>query len=796
VNVTSPVAPVATWGYRAVGAAVFLTTLAVYTITLTPSCPFWDSGEFIATSQVLGIPHPPGTPLYVLIGRLFAMVPVATVAVRVNWLSALASALAVLFTFLLTVRLLRYTQGGERTGADEVIAWTGGACAAFFVAFSNTFWESAIEAEVYALSSWMQVFILYLGVKWWEGLERGEGDNRLLVAWYLCFLCVSIHLGTFLVMPSLVLLVLMVNWRSLLSPRNLAWAVVLAGVGLSVHFYLYLRAHANPPINEGDPETWQALKSLLMRDQYGSRPMLPRSTTWAFQFGMFFRYFFEQYVLHAKLGTLGGTLPVAIGLFGAVLHGLRHRKTFAYLGLTVFLTTIGLLVYLNFTDHEVRERDYFYSSGFHFYAIWIGMGLAFLLEWLRERWALLRRREALGLACLAAVGVSLLPMVHHWYTHDRRGYYVASDYAHNMLAPLAKDSFIFTNGDNDTFPLWYIQQVENFRKDVRVINLSLLNTDWYIRQLRDEAPRVPMVISDAETRLARDYGYLPNPKTGEPELVNHRMVHNILEANQGRRVPYFAVTVPDHHGLDPRMVFEGLVLRIEPEGYQGAPGVVPSGRSWMDSARVRQNIYETFRYRNLFDADGNFLARPYKDDNSRRLTQNYASAHMQLAYAYRREGRHPQAVAEVERVLRMFPEFPQVEGVLGVFYLDAGDTARALAYFRDRERTRPTSDLLYYYGVTLNYAGQVDSAVAKFLRAGELDPQEVQAYKAAYMLLMERGRRREADGVLEIMIRKHPDDPEIRAYLGLADTAGRGSWAGGAAGPAAGAPSSVPPGTP
>jgi tetratricopeptide (TPR) repeat protein len=791
VNDTSPVAPTSTWGYRAVAAAVFLTTLAVYSITLTPSCPFWDSGEFIATSQVLGIPHPPGTPLYVLIGRLFAMVPVATVAVRVNWLSALSSALAVLFTFLLTVRLLRYTQGEERTRADEVIAWTGGACAAFFVAFSNTFWESAIEAEVYALSSWMQVFILYLGVKWWEGLERGEGDNRLLAAWYLCWLCVGVHLGTFLVMPSLVLLVLMVHWRSLLSPRNLAWAAGLALVGLSVHFYLYLRAHANPPVNEGDPETWQSLRYLLMREQYGSRPILPRSAPWAFQFGMFFRYFFEQYVLHSKLGTLGGTLPVAIGLFGAVLHGLRHRKTFVYLALTVFLTTIGLLVYLNFTDHEVRERDYFYTSGFHFYAIWIGMGLAFLIEWLRERWAPLRRPELLGGACLAAVLVSLMPMAHNWYTHDRRGYYVASDYAHNMLAPLAKDSFIFTNGDNDTFPLWYIQQVEDFRKDVRVINLSLLNTDWYIRQLRDEEPKVPMAISDVELVVARDYGYLPNPKTGEPEMVNHRMVHNILDANRGGRVPYFAVTVPDHHGLDPRMVFEGLVLRIERDGYAAGPGIIPSGRNFMDTSLVRRNCYTVFRYRNLFDADGNFLARPYKDDNSRRLTQNYASAHMQLAYAYRRAGQHAAAVAEVERVARMFPEFPQVEGVLGVFYFDAGDTARALAYFRERERLRPTSDVLYYYGVTLNFLGQTDSAVAKFLRAGDLDPTEVQAYKAAYMLLMEGGRRQEADSVLEILIRKHPDDPEIRAYLGQADSSGRSNWAGGAAGSAAGAPPAV-----
>src|SRR5258705_8377506 len=159
-------------GYLAVAAFVFLSTLAVYAITVTPSIPFWDSGEFIATSHLLGIPHPPGTPLYVLIGRLFAMLPFGNVEWQVNFLSALASAVAVLFTFLVTVRFMRIAQArkGERTLSDEVIAWTCGAVASFLVSFSNTFWESAIEAEVYSLSSMVQVMAISLSLPWWEQL--------------------------------------------------------------------------------------------------------------------------------------------------------------------------------------------------------------------------------------------------------------------------------------------------------------------------------------------------------------------------------------------------------------------------------------------------------------------------------------------------------------------------------------------------------------------------------------------------------------------------------------------------
>jgi hypothetical protein len=770
------------WAYRIVSAAVFLVTLAAYTMTVNTSVPFWDSGEFIGTSYVLGIPHPPGTPLYVLIGRVFSLLPFGDVAFRVNWLSALSSALAVLFTFVLTVRFLRYSQGEERTLGDEIIAWTGGACAAFFAAFSDVFWESAIEAEVYALSSWLQVFILYLGLKWWEGLHHGEGDNRLLVAIYLCFLCVGIHLGTFLVMPALLLIVAMANWRSLFSPRNLLWAAGLAIFGLSVHLYLYLRAQANPPINEGDPETWQALRSMLLREQYGSRPMFPRSAPFGFQLDMYFRYFFDQYVLAGGPGRLGAWIPAALGLFGALVHATRHRRTFFVQGLTFFITSFGLLMYLNFTDHEVRERDYFYTSSFHFFAVWIGMGMAFALEWAREKLPALRRPEVLVPASLACVAVSLMPMVYHWKTHDRTGFYVARDYAYNMLAPLDPNAILFTNGDNDTFPLWYLQEVEKVRKDVRVVNLSLLNTDWYIRQLRDEEPKVPMQVSEQDLSLVTVYGAMRHPVTGEPVAVNDAMVQNILGSNLGTRPVYIAVTVPNHHGQDERLVLEGLVMRVSPEPVAPGPTIGFTGRTWFDLARTRENLYEKYRYENLFADDGSWMDKPYKDENARRMVQNYGQAHLNLAYEYRRRGDYPHAVGELERILRMFPSFPQVNGLLGLFYLDSGDTAKAMAHFRDKLAKAADTDLYYYYGVALGFVGEIDSAVKYLTIAGESDPNEVQAWKAAYGLLLEQGRNAEAAQVLQQLVQRHPDDPEVRQYLQAMDST-RQSWSGGSGQP-------------
>ncbi len=819
-------------GYLAVAAFVFLSTLAVYTAGVTPSIPFWDSGEFIATSAVLGIPHPPGTPLYVLIGRLFAMLPFGNIEFQVNWLSALASAIAVLFTFLVTVRFMRIAQArkGERTTSDEIIAWTAGAMAAFFVAFSNTFWESAIEAEVYALSSMVQIISVYLALRWWEELGNDGGEGRLLLAWYLMCLCIGIHLGTFLVAPAVVLLALLVRqsfWRFTLFSlgvvllsvlvRSLAagaqvsspdtwfyaalfgftlaavllqrsvvllklfgWALVLLGVGISVHLYLIMRAKLNPAINEGDPESWQSMMYLLQRKQYGSRPMFPRVAPWSFQLNqMFLSYFLDQYRLWPLSGQIASVIPVALGLYGAFMQFLREKKTFLTMLCLFGITSFGLIVYLNFTDHEVRDRDYFFTSAFHFFAIWIGMGAGFVLELIKDAMKEEDRGRVsvpFAAACIAAVAISWLPVKTYGFAHDRRGFYIASDYAYNMLAPLEKNAFVFTNGDNDTFPLWCTQAVDKVRTDVRVVNLSLLNTDWYIKQLRDENPKVPMTVSDAVLHDIATRGYLFDD-AGNPEAVNTWMVRNIIRANTGANAhpAYLAVTVPNHMGLDPRLQLEGLVYRVHDD----------SVKVRIDTTRTSHSLYSVFRYRGLFSPNGTYLPTPYKDENAYRLTQNYAAAHMQLGFRYRLDGRRKEAVAELERIIRMYPTFPAVRPALGMFYLEVGDTAKGLAFFDQSLKVTPNDpDLAYYHGITLGIVGQTDRALKRLNDAIELAPDDGQFYFAVYSLCMDNGRPQQAADVLKRWLARNPDDPTATRLL--AQLEGRTSSLSPPGGPGAG----------
>ncbi|TPW11027.1 MAG: hypothetical protein FD129_1766, partial [bacterium] len=191
------------------GGAVFLLAFLVYAFCVTPTVPYWDSGEFIATSYILGIPHPPGTPLYVLIGRLFTMLPFGTIAVRVNLLSSVSSAVAVLFTYLIIVRLVKKNMPGE---GRWWMALAGGVVGALFMAFGTTFWDNAIEAEVYGSASAIMCLCVWLALLWWDGQGDARNDRILWLILYILFLAIGIHLGTFLVFPCIYLLVTMVHW--------------------------------------------------------------------------------------------------------------------------------------------------------------------------------------------------------------------------------------------------------------------------------------------------------------------------------------------------------------------------------------------------------------------------------------------------------------------------------------------------------------------------------------------------------------------------------------------------------
>lgn len=224
-------------------------------------------------------------------------------------------------------------------------------------------------------------------------------------------------------------------------------------------------------------------------------------------------------------------LPLILGIIGLLWQAYANKRgieQFWVIFFLFFMTGIAIVIYLNQTPSQVRERDYAYAGSFYAFAIWVGMGVAGLWKLITyllgkagsKMKAYGQDRQNLAAACAAAVIGLLVPLQmvsQTWDDHDRSGRYCARDFGMNYLSSVDENGIIFTNGDNDTFPLWYAQEVEDYRTDVRVVNLSYLSTDWYINQMKRSAygsASLPMMAKDDSFAYdRRQYGYFIEPDT-------------------------------------------------------------------------------------------------------------------------------------------------------------------------------------------------------------------------------------------------------------------------------------------
>ena len=493
-----------------VGVLVF----ALYAVTLAPTTQFWDTSEYIATAHILGIPHPPGNPLFVLLARSWDVLlsPLQqSTAVRINLFSAFMSASAHALWFLVVHHVLRYF------GDKRVFRLVGAFVAVLLSATAFTVWnQSNVNEKVYTVSLATIALLSWLLFRWEERLGQGKDDNLLVLMVFILALSVGNHLMAFLAAPAMLVFVLVVHPQSLLNWRLYVAGLIAGVLGLSVHLFLPLRAALDPLINEADPTcetvgsavvsiiTWGkagcvALSDALSRRQYDKPPLLPRLAPLTSQLVNYLQYFDWQWsrslagsnVLLAPVRVPFTMVFTALGLWGAVEHRKRDRPSFLYV-LALFSTlSFGLIWYLNFkygysivapgnqpVAHEVRERDYFFIVSFSVWGLWAGLGIVVLWQQVADRLGSLGR----GAPVLA---IALVPLALNWPWATRAYDWSTRDWGYNLLMSVEPYGVLFTNGDNDTFPLWYAQEVEGVRRDVTVIVTSYLNTAWYARQLRD-----------------------------------------------------------------------------------------------------------------------------------------------------------------------------------------------------------------------------------------------------------------------------------------------------------------------
>jgi len=342
---------------------------------------------------------------------------------------------------------------------------------------------------------------------------------------------------TILVLMGLIIFSMIYRKRTWLLASMILFLMIM---GYSTYTTIFIRSGMDPAIDENDPETTERMVKYLNREQYGSWSVLPRRYPniprklefqkrfpqksyafhdfskqmrffWNYQLKkMYIRYFGWQFIgkgkeldddgnIKANLSLFGlYGLPFLIGLLGMIYHFSRDwKRAFSILSLFI-MTGLAIVVYLNQPDPQPRERDYVYVASFFAFSLWIGIGSASLLDKINHGLETHRPLKHTIMVLLSLLLLGLIPLVlmTNFNSHNRKGNWMATNFAENLLNTCEPNSILFTNGDNDTFPLWFVQEVNNVRKDIRVVNLSLLNTDWYIKQLRDIPPEIPIHLKD------------------------------------------------------------------------------------------------------------------------------------------------------------------------------------------------------------------------------------------------------------------------------------------------------------
>ncbi|HKH83296.1 MAG TPA: DUF2723 domain-containing protein [Gemmatimonadales bacterium] len=526
------------------GLLTAIVIFAIYLATLAPTTAFWDTSEYIAAAKVLGIPHPPGNPLFVILAHAFGLLPLAaSYAVRINIFAALTSAAAAGLWFLVAERWLR-----------EIVPnrWAryGAAFGGILVgATSWTVWnQSTVNEKVYTLSLLSIAVVMWLVVRWGDDEPGTHRDRWLVLIAYVMALTSTNHLMGVLALPALAVYVLWTDWRTVLRPWAVVtfWALLLAVsgtwmqmvhsggmqlplilataiifgyalwkspgdplvylglvavvVGISLnYFWLPMRAAQFPPINEGEPVGFlsQALQDVLNRVQYGKPALSERQATFTAQLGNYWQYHSWQFAKDwGGFSRIATALFTLLGLGGlAALWKSDRRAGVAALALLGTLS-VGLVYYMNFKygfsqylgeeslPREVRERDYFFIGSFAIFGAFVALGLGALMRAIVSFLNDAGTRSSRWAVASPVLALALIPFFGNRVTASRAGETLARDFAHDILESVEPYGILITAGDNDTFPLWYAQEVEGIRRDVTLANLSLMNTRWHLRQLR------------------------------------------------------------------------------------------------------------------------------------------------------------------------------------------------------------------------------------------------------------------------------------------------------------------------
>ncbi len=486
-------------------AATGLSALALYLATMAPTVALVDSGELIFAATLLDIPHPPGTPLYVLVGHFFSRLPWGNTALRLNLMSAFFAATAVVGLFLLALRTLesppvvsqtsriKHRPAATSSADTPGLRIAAAAIAALIYATSTTLWSYATVAEVYSLNTALLGLALFFLL--------GTSEVHLAMLFFGLALAVH-HVSTLFFIPGTVYLL----WTA--RPRSFSAKTLLFLLpGIATYLYLPIRAFQHPILDWGNPSTLERFFWHVSGKQYRSNfisdldSLLSRA------------WFFAR--LAADEFTIFGLALVFLGLY---LLWSRSRRLFVFIVLTVGCNLVYALIYQISEDNEAYVLPTFLLS-----AIGLAWGLRYVLNAVRHS-----RRKVVTVA--VAVGMCLLPVFSFWSHYaenNHRHYLVARDYGLNVLENVEPGALLLTMDWQLYSPLLYLQHVEGERKDVASLDVNLLRRSWYVAYLKRQYPEMMSATADETEIYLHQLDLFEHDRPYDPNAIQQSFVNLI-----------------------------------------------------------------------------------------------------------------------------------------------------------------------------------------------------------------------------------------------------------------------------
>lgn len=644
---------------RLAGLMVLLLSLAIYGGTLCPTVGFIDSGELTAAAWTLGIVHPTGYPLYTLLARLAALVPIGSVALRVNLLSALAASFASFALYHATLRLIAlvFRRGMGAWAVPSAVA--GALC----FSWSITLWSQAVVAEVYALTALLCALLLWSFFSIVGGVERRLSLTLLIC--YLAGLSLGNHLSIVTLLLPLAAALLLARHPPGVRGGRLLLCVCAVGLGVSLYLYLPLRAAHQPLLNWGDPRTWERFLWHVSAKQYRVWMFASPASALLRSVGRFFVLLVRQF----------HPLPLLAGVGGAVVVGRRARTV----GVLLLAVVVANLLYA--LNYEIPDIEPYYLPTFLVAALLIGVGAAagvLQLEGAISRAAAGRARAHMGwLLRISAVLPLVLPgfaLAANYHLSDMSDNYIAYDLGHNVLVSAGPDGIIVTNNWDIYSPTLYIRHVEGRWRNVTIIDKELLRRSWYLSSLAQEYPWLADGTRE-ETGAYLEYldqfehGLLEDPHGIQARFIN--LINRMLMSDPERHPA--SITFVDGYDRDALMIVpdqakipHGVVYRI---GSHDSLSHLDLGqlrlRGLLDpsiykDARTRYNIS---RYPRLFferakveAQQGDFAGAIELLEESLRWGENEAGIRLHMGICLAAMGRFREALTQFGIVLRLDPD--------------------------------------------------------------------------------------------------------------------------------------------